>query len=118
MSRNGRSLSGARVLCLGAAFKAGVSDVRNSRAVSVMELLEHEGARVEFCDPLVDVLTLDGTERKALPLDTTDFGAYDLIVALVRNPAWPVDAVLNAGVPVFDAVDALGAPDGPLRERL
>jgi UDP-N-acetyl-D-glucosamine dehydrogenase len=118
MSRNGRSLSGARVLCLGAAFKAGVSDVRNSRAVSVMELLEHEGARVEFCDPLVDVLSLGGSERKALPLDTTDFGAYDLIVALVRNPAWPVDAVVSAGVPVFDAVDALGAPDGPRRERL
>ena len=118
MSRNGRSLSGARVLCLGAAFKAGVSDVRNSRAVSVMELLEHEGARIEYSDPLVDVLTLGGTERKAVSLDTVDFGAYDVIVALVRNPAWPVEAVLTAGVPVFDAVDALGTPDGPLRERL
>jgi UDP-N-acetyl-D-glucosamine dehydrogenase len=118
MSRIGRSVSGARVLCLGAAFKAGVSDVRNSRAVKVMELLEHEGAHVEYCDPLVESLTLDGVERKAVPLDDAPFGDYDLIVALVRNPAWPVDAVIGAGVPVFDAVDALGTPDGPLRERL
>ena len=44
-----------RVLCLGAAFKAGVSDVRNSRAVKVMELLEAAGARVDFADPLVRV---------------------------------------------------------------
>ncbi|NBX13157.1 MAG: hypothetical protein EBR06_04965, partial [Acidimicrobiia bacterium] len=33
------SLRGAKVLCLGAAFKSGVSDVRNSRAIHVMEVL-------------------------------------------------------------------------------
>jgi UDP-N-acetyl-D-glucosamine dehydrogenase len=118
MSRIGRSVSGARVLCLGAAFKAGVSDVRNSRAVRVMELLEREGALVAYCDPLVESFTLDGSERKAVPLEGVAFGDYDLIVGLVRNPAWPVDAVVTAGVPVFDAVDALGRPDGPLHERL
>jgi UDP-N-acetyl-D-glucosamine dehydrogenase len=118
MSRLGRSVSGARVLCLGAAFKAGVSDVRNSRAVRVMDLLEYEGAHVDYCDPLVDTLTLGGTERKAVALDDVHYGDYDLVVALVRNPAWRVDAVTGAGVPVFDAVDALGTPDGPLHERL
>ena len=118
MSRIGRSVSGARVLCLGAAFKAGVSDVRNSRAVRVMELLEREGAQIEFCDPLVASFTLNGVERKAVPLDEARFGDYDLIVALVRNPAWSIAAVTSAGVPVFDAVDALGRPAGPLHERL
>ncbi len=50
-TRLGISLAGANVLCLGAAFKAGVSDVRNSRAVKVMELLQHEGAHVELRRP-------------------------------------------------------------------
>ena len=54
-------VDGKRVLCLGAAFKAGVSDVRNSRAVRVMELLEDAGAQVDFADPLARVLTLRGT---------------------------------------------------------
>jgi hypothetical protein len=57
-------------------------------------------------------------ERKAVPLDGAPFGEYDVIVALVRNQAWPVAEVTSAGVPVFDAVDALGRPDGPLHERL
>jgi UDP-N-acetyl-D-glucosamine dehydrogenase len=118
LSRIGRSLSGARVLCLGAAFKAGVSDVRNSRAVRVMELLEHEGAHVEYCDPLVERLTLGGVERKAVSLDEVVVTDYDLVVALVRNPAWPVDAVTGAGVPVFDAVNALGPPTSAQHERL
>jgi UDP-N-acetyl-D-glucosamine dehydrogenase len=117
-TRVGRSLADARVLCLGAAFKAGVSDVRNSRAVRVMELLDDAGARVEFCDPLVATLSLHGQELKARPLDAVSFADYDLVVVLVRNPVWPVDAVFGAGVPTFDAVNALGRPSGALHERL
>jgi UDP-N-acetyl-D-glucosamine dehydrogenase len=117
-TRVGIALADARVLCLGAAFKAGVSDVRNSRAVRVMELLDDAGARVEFCDPLVPSLTLHGRELKAVPLDAVTFDDYDLVVVLVRNPAWPVDRVVSAGVPTFDAVDALGMPTGARHERL
>jgi UDP-N-acetyl-D-glucosamine dehydrogenase len=117
-NRVGRPLGGARVLCLGAAFKAGVSDVRNSRAVRVMDLLEHEGAHVDFCDPLVSELSIGGVARKAVPLDGLTFDDVDLVIVLVRNPAWPVETVLASGVPVFDAVNALGVPNGPQHERL
>ncbi|HXY91643.1 MAG TPA: nucleotide sugar dehydrogenase [Acidimicrobiia bacterium] len=118
VNRLGRPLAGTRVLCLGAAFKAGVSDVRNSRAVRVMELLELDGARLEFCDPLVAELTIGESTRKAVPLDSLPLAEVDLVVVLVRNPAWPVDTLLASGVPVFDAVNALGTPSGPRHERL
>jgi hypothetical protein len=36
----------------------------------------------------------------------------------VRNSAWPVDQVLGAGTPTFDAVNALGQASGPTHERL
>jgi UDP-N-acetyl-D-glucosamine dehydrogenase len=113
-----RPIDGKRVLCLGAAFKAGVSDVRNSRAVRVMELLEEAGAQVDFADPLAHVLTLRGTPRTAVDLASTPLDGYDLLVALVRNPAWPRDAVLGAGVPVFDAVNALAGTPSETYERL
>ena len=112
------SVAEQRVLCLGAAFKAGVSDIRNSRAVRVMELLEDAGAEVEFADPLVSTLTLHRTAHHAVDLDAATLGGYDLIVALVRNPAWPADAVLSAGVPVFDAVNALAGTPSETYERL
>jgi UDP-N-acetyl-D-glucosamine dehydrogenase len=117
-TRVGVSLNGARVLCLGAAFKAGVSDVRNSRAVRVMELLEHQGAHVSFADPLVAEVAVAGKQHTAIPLDDLGLDGYDLVVVLVRNPAWPIEVVLGSGVPTFDAVNALGAPSGALHERL
>jgi UDP-N-acetyl-D-glucosamine dehydrogenase len=111
-------VDGARVLCLGAAFKAGVSDARNSRAVAVMELLHRSGAWVDFADPLVRTAAIDHETWDAVDLATTDLASYDLIVVLVRNPVWPRDALLAAGVPVFDAVNALGATRSPAYERL
>ncbi len=114
----GMSIKDARVLCLGAAFKAGVSDVRNSRAVKIMELLETQGARVDYCDPLVSSLSLGGHERKAVDLDSVPYDEYDLVVVLVRNAAWTVESVLASGVPTFDAVNALGERSGPHHERL
>ncbi len=117
-NRTGVPLAGARVLCLGAAFKAGVSDVRNSRAVRVMEQLDADGARVEYADPLVGELTFGTTTRKARPVDAGTLDDVDLVVVLVRNPAWPIGTVLASGVPVFDAVNALGPPTGAHHERL
>jgi UDP-N-acetyl-D-glucosamine dehydrogenase len=117
-TRLGITLSSARVLCLGAAFKAGVSDVRNSRAVRVMELLHQEGADVAFADPLVASLTVGGHELTTVPLDGINFGGYDLVVVLVRNPAWDVRAILASGTPTFDAVNALGVPTAGTHERL
>ena len=111
-------LDGTRVLCLGAAFKAGVSDIRNSRAVTVMELLHRAGAWVDFADPLVSTAAVDHETWDAVDLATTDLGSYDLIVVLVRNPAWPRADLLAAGVPVFDAVNALDGTRGPGYERL
>ncbi len=117
-NRIGVPVRGARVLCLGAAFKAGVSDVRNSRVVKIMELLGVEGATVEYCDPLVTSLSLHGVDHKAVDLEDPPFVDFDLVVVLVRNAAWPVEAVLASGVPTFDAVNALGARPGPRHERL
>ena len=83
-----------------------------------MELLEAEGAHVEFCDPLVASLRLGGGERPAVPIADVDFDAYDLIVVLVRNAAWPVAEVLASSTPTFDAVNALDTRDGDAHERL
>ena len=86
--RQGVALAGARVLCLGAAFKAGVSDIRNSRAIRVMELLVQAGARVEFADPLVDELEVSSERHKAVAIGPAMAAGFDLVVVLVAHPQW------------------------------
>ncbi len=115
----GQTLRGSRVLALGATFKPGVSDVRNSRAIRVMELLEQSGAVVDFSDPRVDAIAFAGGERKSVPLTEDVVGDHDVVVILVGHPEWPLDMIVASGVPVFDAIGAtIGRPEGPALERL
>jgi len=117
MNRHGRTLHGAKVLCLGVAFKPGVSDVRNSRAIRVMELLEAAGAEVDYADARVPTVTLPGGEKKSIPLPDIVHRQVDLAVVLVGGADWPLDELDDAGVLVFDAVNA-GGGRGRFRERL
>ena len=97
---------------------AGVSDVRNSRAVKVMELLQQEGARVSFADPLVQSLRLGDDTLTAVTPDAPTLAEAALFVVLVRNAAWPVQQVLSVATPTFDAVNALGEKPHATHERL
>lgn len=117
LNRDGRTLDGARVLCFGAAFKRGVSDMRNSRAIRVMELLEDAGAKVEYTDRLVPTLTFHDRQRKSFPLGDVVTAGFDAAVVLVADEGWPLDELDGAGVRVFDAVNA-GGEGGGHRERL
>jgi UDP-N-acetyl-D-glucosamine dehydrogenase len=117
MNERGRTLNGSKILCLGAAFKPGVSDIRNSRAIRVMELLLDAGANVEYVDTHVPALKLGSTERKSFPLCDAARSGFDVAIVLVGGTDWPLDELDAAGVPVFDAVNS-GGGGGEHRERL
>jgi UDP-N-acetyl-D-glucosamine dehydrogenase len=110
------SLRGASILCLGAAFKRGVSDVRNSRAIHVMELLRDRGAKVTYCDPHVPHVRLGGDTLQSMSIDDVAKVNADLVAVLVGGD-WPLASLESRGIAVFDAVNAGGAP-GAHRQRL
>ncbi len=117
LNRSGKSLSGSTILCLGAAFKAGVSDVRNSRAIHVMELLQKQGASILYCDPHVPSVKIGDTAQSSLDLQKLTTAKFDAVAVLVGAPNWPISELEKLGKPIFDAVNAGGAPNGQ-RERL
>jgi UDP-N-acetyl-D-glucosamine dehydrogenase len=110
------SLRGAHILCLGAAFKSGVSDVRNSRAIHVMELLRERGAVVSYCDPHVPSVRVGSEVLQSIDVGDVNGSDADLVAVLVGGQ-WPLAALSDRGVTVFDAVNAGGAP-GEHRQRL
>jgi UDP-N-acetyl-D-glucosamine dehydrogenase len=115
------SLRGAQVLCLGATFKRGVSDTRNSRAIHVMELLAARGAVVSYSDDLVPEVRVGDTMLHSVAREQVAMTEADLVAVLVGGD-WPLAALAQRGVTVFDAVNAGGAPEAGSasghRERL
>lgn len=118
LNRLGRPLNGVKVLALGVAFKPGVSDVRNSRAVRVIELLEMSGAVVDYSDPHVASVRIAGRDRKGIELTAEAIDAADLLVVLVPHSTWPTEHLRSSRTPLFDAVNALGTPERSDHERL
>lgn len=118
LNHRGKTLRGAKVLVCGAAFKAGVRDVRNSRALRLMELLDDLGAEVAFADPQVPSLRLGDRELKATTVTEESLRRFDLVVIAVAHREWPVDLIVGSGVPVFDAVNATRGHTAAHVERL
>jgi UDP-N-acetyl-D-glucosamine dehydrogenase len=117
LNRHSTTLRATKVLALGAAFKANVSDVRNSRALAIMELLADEGAVLDYADPMVPSMTVSGRELTAVDVTTADLNSWGLIVVLVPG-AWPIDKVVSSSALVFDAVNGLRHATSDRLERL
>jgi UDP-N-acetyl-D-mannosaminuronate dehydrogenase len=82
----GRGVRGARILVVGAAYKRGVEDVRESPALEIMaELIDRE-AIVEYADNLVPAVRLrDGTVLQATVEPATE---YDAAILHVLQPGF------------------------------
>jgi len=76
-----KSLSGSSVLVLGVAYKADISDWRESPAVKLIELLQNAGASVAYHDPHVPAFTTDGIALESVPFAPADYDAVVIATA-------------------------------------
>jgi len=76
-----KSVSGSSVLVLGVAYKADISDWRESPAVKLIELLQNAGASVAYHDPHVPAFTTDGIALESVPFAPADYDAVVIATA-------------------------------------
>jgi nucleotide sugar dehydrogenase len=67
LSREGRGMSGTRIIVVGVTYKPGVQDVRSSSALDIIDLLTAKGATVGYYDPLVPNLRVQGGSLETVP---------------------------------------------------
>lgn len=85
----GKTLRGARTMVLGAAYKKDISDVRESPALKILELLEKSGATVAYHDPYVPQLTLanPGVTLRSVPLTDATLLEVDCVIVATDHSA-------------------------------
>ena len=59
LNDNKKSVNGSKILILGVAYKKDIDDMRESPALSIIDLLRADGADVYFHDPFVEKVTFD-----------------------------------------------------------
>jgi len=80
----GRELAGSRVIVVGASYKAGVQDLRESPALPLIAGLIRRGADVHYHDPLVPQIRLD--DGRLMISEAEPRGDWDLAVIHTLHP--------------------------------
>lgn len=108
----GRGLNGADILLVGVAYKKNVSDMRESPAMRLMQLLEEAGAKVQFLDPHVpDIPPMreygQFRARRAIAPDAIAGAGFDAVLIATDHDAIDYAALLDLNCPVVDTRNAM-----------
>ncbi len=97
----GRSFKTARILVLGVTYKKDVKDLRKSPSIKLIELLRKQ-TRVDYYDPLIPYLKLDGLDLKAVDLTPAKLKRYDVVVVAVDHSAVNYELIYKNARLIFD----------------
>ncbi len=100
LNRNRKCLNGSSVLVLGVAYKPGTSDVRESPAERLVELLQLQGADVHVSDP--HVTTWDRTPSVDLESVLATVADFDLTILVTDHEEFDFDKIADRAALVLD----------------
>jgi len=106
LNRRKKGVNGSRVLVLGAAYKADVDDIRESPSLDVMELLREMGAKVEYADPHVPSLDLQGHLLKGVRLTAARLARADCVVLATAHRAFDYGLIYRSARAIVDTRNA------------
>jgi UDP-N-acetyl-D-glucosamine dehydrogenase len=90
---------------LGVAYKSDISDMRESPAVKLIELLRNGGAEVAYHDPHVPSFDEHGLSLSSVPLDPD---AHDAVVIATAHSAIDYADLVERAALVVDLRNATG----------
>ncbi|MCL5887089.1 MAG: nucleotide sugar dehydrogenase [Actinobacteria bacterium] len=113
LNRHRKSLNGSRVLVLGVAYKPDISDMRESPAIIVTELLAQKGAEVVYHDPHVPTFSAGGVTIPKVELTAEEVSSADVVLVITNHSGVDYDLVLREAALVLDTRNALKIDGDP-----
>jgi UDP-N-acetyl-D-glucosamine dehydrogenase len=114
LNKTNKPLNGSRILILGVSYKKDVDDLRESPALTIMELLKQKGALVSYHDPYFPVL-LKGRHYnlnlKRAPLE--NIGKFDCVAIITDHSDYDFAEIVREAQLVVDTRNATRGIDSP-----
>lgn len=108
LNEDEKPLKCSRVLLLGVAYKADVSDIRESPAIDIIRLLQQKGAEVSYHDPYVSELNVDGLSMTSVSLKMETLMEADCVVITTAHKSYDWRWVVGHSRLVVDTRNATG----------
>jgi UDP-N-acetyl-D-glucosamine dehydrogenase len=106
LNQRQQSLKGSRVLLIGASYKRDVNDARESPAIEIISELWKRGANVEYHDPYVPLLEVEGRSIPSQSLDDETIRAADCVLIVTDHSCIDYAHVVELADAVIDTRNA------------
>jgi len=114
LNQHKKALNGAKVLVLGLAYKKDIDDLRESPSLTIIELLQKEGAQVSYNDPYFPTV---GRGRKYdLQMKCTsleNLGQYDCVLIVTDHSDYDYQRMVREAQLVVDTRNATRGIQSP-----
>jgi UDP-N-acetyl-D-glucosamine dehydrogenase len=107
LNQQKKALNGSKVLVLGVAYKKDIDDLRESPALTIIELLQREGAIVSYNDPYFPEVGRGrkyDLQMKCAPLD--NLGQYDCVLIVTDHSDYDYEKIVRESKLVVDTRNA------------
>jgi len=102
LNARGKSLKGADVLVLGAAYKRDMEDTRESPSLKLIQLLREKGASVCYNDPYVAKIQVSGNAISSVDLSDKKLSSSDCVVVATDHTCYDYKDIAKKASFVFD----------------
>jgi len=114
LNQQKKAVNGAKVLVLGVAYKKDIDDLRESPSLTIIELLQKEGACVSYNDPYFPTVGKGrkyDLQMKCTPLD--NLGQYDCVLIVTDHSDYDYARIVRESQLVVDTRNATRGISSP-----
>ncbi len=114
LNQQKKALNGSKVLVLGVAYKKDIDDLRESPALTIIELLQKQGAQVSYNDPYFPTVGKGrkyDLQMKCAPLE--NLGQYDCALIVTDHSDYDYPRIVRESQLVVDTRNATRGISSP-----
>jgi len=114
LNQHQKALNGSKILVLGVAYKKDIDDLRESPALTIIELLQKEGVTVSYHDPYFPEVGRGrkyDLQMKCAPL--SNFGQYDCVLIITDHSDYDYEQIARESQLVVDTRNATRGIQSP-----
>ncbi len=98
----GKSLKGAKVLILGAAYKKDINDVRESPSLHIIGILQSKKAKITYNDPYISDIEVNGQKMRSQKLTKALLKSVDCVIIVTGHSAYDYDFIVKNAKLIID----------------
>jgi UDP-N-acetyl-D-glucosamine dehydrogenase len=104
LNRQKKAINGSKVMVLGVAYKRDIDDLRESPALTIIELLQKEGAQVSYNDPYFPFVGRGRKYDLQMTRSSLDnLGQYDCVLIVTDHTDYDYKKIVNDAQLVVDS---------------